>query len=79
MNAWVVLRFYVTAECIDGLLITGVNIWEPAFVTSATLTFFGPVRTGSQEYVDGNIRRNNPAESVLVEANVIWPDAGLRI
>jgi predicted acylesterase/phospholipase RssA len=48
------------------------TILEAALATSAASSYFDPVIIGSQIFVDGGLRANNPVEQVEEEASDIW-------
>lgn len=51
------------------------TICEAALATSATTTFFEPVRIGARSFADGGLGANNPVDEVEGEASNIWcPD-----
>jgi hypothetical protein len=50
-------------------------IWEAARATTAAPTFFKPIRIKHLDgwFLDGGLKRNNPAEVALEEASKLWP------
>ncbi|KAI4599644.1 hypothetical protein KJ359_001741 [Pestalotiopsis sp. 9143b] len=51
------------------------TICEAALATSATTTFFQPVRIAARSFADGGLGANNPVDEVEGEASNIWcPD-----
>ena len=52
------------------------HLWEAARATSAGSTFFKPIyiKEYTMTFVDGGLGYNNPSQSALDEAKIVWPD-----